>query len=176
MEFSIGKYPVTNLEYVRFVESAGSKTLPAGLSEASTGPFLPVVGISQRDALEYCRWLSDSLKRKYRIPTEREWICAATRANADSFGNRRGFANYGYRFGGPTVVGAFRRPDADDGCSDLFGNVWEWCLDRYPEQPWRVLKGGSFRSVAHELTPWFRRGELIAHRSPFVGFRVVREE
>ena len=101
-EFFIGRFPVTNDEYARFVRAAG---YPAptirGLPLIAAGgrdsifkelgaPYVwerneppaghgshPVVLVRYDDALAYCRWLSDVLGRVVRLPTEAEWEKAA---------------------------------------------------------------------------------------------------
>src|ERR1700687_2449196 len=37
----------------------------------------PVVAVSWEDAVAYCQWLSQTTKRKFRLPTEQEWERAA---------------------------------------------------------------------------------------------------
>lgn len=59
--FAIARRPVTNAEYARF--RAGH---PATDDE-------PVRGVSWADAVSYCRWLTTSSGKIYRLPDEREW-------------------------------------------------------------------------------------------------------
>ena len=71
--FAITKYPVTNCEYVRFVESTGHRQ-PEGWKESRfTHPNQPVVAVSWFDAVAYCTWLSQITGSPYRLPTEAEW-------------------------------------------------------------------------------------------------------
>ena len=51
------------------------ETLDAETREAA-GPDSPVVVISWRDAVEFCKWLSTQEKRQYRLPTAHEWAAA----------------------------------------------------------------------------------------------------
>ena len=72
-EFAIAKHPVTNREYVRFVEAAGHRQ-PGGWKESRfTHPNQPVVAVSWFDAVAYCTWLSRITGSPYRLPTEAEW-------------------------------------------------------------------------------------------------------
>src|SRR5262249_20414595 len=101
-EFFIGRFPVTNDEYARFVRATGYPP-PAirGLPLIASGerdstfremaaPYVwdgalpppgrgshPVVLVRFDDALAYCEWLSDGLGRLVRLPTEAEWEKAA---------------------------------------------------------------------------------------------------
>jgi formylglycine-generating enzyme required for sulfatase activity len=78
-EYEIGKYPVTNQEYVEFVAATGSA--PPASWDAPTYPEgkanHPVVRISHDDAVAYAEWLSAETGRAYRLPTEKEWEKAA---------------------------------------------------------------------------------------------------
>jgi formylglycine-generating enzyme len=101
-EFFIGRFPVTNDEYARFIQETGHRApsireLPLIASGARDGLFTelaaayewkdghppaghgshPVVLVPHDDALAYCRWLSDALGRLARLPTEAEWEKAA---------------------------------------------------------------------------------------------------
>jgi len=101
-EFFIGRFPVTNDEYARFIQETGHRApsireLPLIASGARDGLFTelaaayewkdghppaghgshPVVLVLHDDALAYCRWLSDALGRVARLPTEAEWEKAA---------------------------------------------------------------------------------------------------
>jgi formylglycine-generating enzyme required for sulfatase activity len=63
--FAIARRPVTRVEYARF--------RPAPLERGDES----VRGTSWADAVAYCRWLSTSSGRVYRLPDEREWEKAA---------------------------------------------------------------------------------------------------
>ena len=137
----------------------------------------PVVGVSYKDALAYCRWLSKVESATYRLPTEAEWECAcrAGTETAFSFGNTyRGsiheFANIGnvelerahrYRVMSQWLVDL--RSDPDDGfvytapvgryranawgLHDMHGNVWEWCRDRYLDTTYEQFRRERHNAV-----------------------------
>src|SRR5215472_259291 len=101
-EFFIGRFPVTQDEYARFVRSTGYPSpsvrgLPLiaqggrdTIFRELAGPYAwrdaepppghgshPVVLVRCEDAQAYCRWLAESLGRVVRLPTEAEWEKAA---------------------------------------------------------------------------------------------------
>ncbi len=135
----------------------------------------------------------------YRLPTDAEWEYAA-RGGLTSrnfpWGNeiRHSRANYysalsyGYDTSGTqgyhpshdaggapytSPVGSFEANAF--GLHDMAGNVWEWCFDSHPSNPWRRIgRGGSW--VSHAI------GCRLGYRYPLspnsaghhVGFRTVR--
>ncbi len=101
-EFHIGRFPVTQDEYARFVRTTGYpapavRNLPLvtaagkeGLFKELAAPYVwegdrppaghgshPVVLLRYDDCVAYCRWLSGEIGRVARLPTEAEWEKAA---------------------------------------------------------------------------------------------------
>ena len=106
-EFFIGRFPVTQDDYARFVRATGHPApsvhrLPLitqggrdVLFRELAAPYVwengdppaghgshPVVLVGYDDALAYCAWLADAIGRDVRLPTEAEWEKAA-RGGAD---------------------------------------------------------------------------------------------
>ena len=93
---AIGRCPVTNAEFKRFIDDGGYTTheywTEAGWkqkeSESWSKPRYwddtiwndasqPVVGVSWYEAVAYCKWLTAKTGRMYRLPAEAEWEKAA---------------------------------------------------------------------------------------------------
>ena len=167
-EFSIDNTPVSNAQFMQFVESGEylartGNTHPHYWRDADGGwqarsfdawlpldPCAPLIHVSAAEADAYCDWVGR------RLPTEREWEAAAAR-----------------------------------GLIDWGSSVWEWTAtsfapyagfsaDRYREYsaPWfdgkhRVLRGGSFATldIVHHAS---YRNYFLPHRSDvFAGFRTA---
>ncbi len=223
-EFFIGRFPVTCDEYARFIRAAGHPA-PAvrGLPLITAGgrdalfkdlalPYVwenneppaghgshPLVLITYEDAAAYCRWLSASLDRLVRLPTEAEWEKAA----------RGGVEGQRYPWGGdgidpsrcnflldPAVkhlrgtrpTGTF--PPNPYGLYDMAGNVWEWVSDWYgadyyavsePRDPagppggqMRIVRGGSWLNEDVTMLRCAYRHKVPPDTYAYsIGFRVV---
>ena len=134
-EFEISKYPITNIEYSRFVEATGYPT-PSYWKEGTfprEEATHPVVGLISKDAKAYCKWLSRNTGNRYRLPTEWEWEWAAAGPNrwkypwGDQFDKDRcNTKESGME--GTTPVGSYLAGNSLCGVSDMSGNVWEITL------------------------------------------------
>ena len=66
--FYMGRYPVTNEEYGRFLADNGDASEPEYWGDRKFNqPNQPVVGVSWNDAQRYAQWAG------LRLPTEAEW-------------------------------------------------------------------------------------------------------
>jgi len=154
--------------------------------------------VSLEDAKTYCT------ARKGRLPTEHEWIRAATaRSGANASLTRYPWGDTGAvcrraAWGflspsrdasreqgacggimeGPDTVGAHAGGDSAFGIHDLAGNVAEWALAKDESGRERaVVKGGSYVSnVASELRFWWRASVDPSAREPWVGARCVYDD
>lgn len=142
----------------------------------------PVVGVSWRDAVAFCEWLTKKEGVTYRLPTEAEWEYAC-RAGTDSWFNwgnefrdsihrRANIANAEYEKAWPDrVIRQWMvRTNHDDGhvftapvgsypanawgLRDLHGNVWEWCADRYTDTYYKKFAAPRYdRPTARAVDP-----------------------
>ena len=185
--FLLGKYPVTNQEYERFLKEAKHKILPGYWNDKEFNqPQQPVVGVSWHDAQAFCKWAG------CRLPTEAEWeyACRAGSKYKFCFGDDEAklkeYAWYAKNSGDKTQPVGQKKPN-DWGLYDMHGNVWEWCQDwfgAYPKEPvadptgpkkgdFRVLRGGSWNCYPTSLRCASRYGCTPVCRYSLIGFRCV---
>ncbi len=145
----------------------------------------PAISIARPAAQAFAAWLSSRTGKKYRLPTEAEWLRAAelakyAPAQADAIAWHGGNAE------SRTHPVGTKKPDAL-GLFDLFGNAAEWVTAPGDAA---VTRGGSFRDEAAAIGPnaravadssWNARDPQLPKSrwwlsdGPFVGFRLVRE-
>ncbi|MGB8648732.1 MAG: SUMF1/EgtB/PvdO family nonheme iron enzyme [Anaerolineae bacterium] len=177
--FRMGKYPVTNAQYGKFVKESGHA--PPRDWEDSSYPEgkanHPVVNVTWNDAQAYCQWLSKTTGKPYRLPTEEEWERAARGTDGREYpwGNEFDKAKCNTSesgIGGTSSVGIFVEGVSPCGALDMAGNVWEWTASKYSESSY-VLRGGSWFIPQHNARcasrGWNEPGFWIND----LGFRVV---
>ena len=194
--FQVMCFPVT-------VEVWG-RVMGGGLATEVQG-HLPMVGVSWLDAVRFCNALSEQSRAQpyyvleesrvgvragsqgFRLLTEAEWEYAA---RAGTGGARYGPIDRvawwsGNSHGAAQPVGRME-PNAW-GLFDMLGNVWEWVLDTYTEQPpagedpailrqegYRVLRGGSWFNDMPYVRAASRNIGGPTDRERHVGFRIAR--
>jgi formylglycine-generating enzyme required for sulfatase activity len=163
--FALGAWQVTNAEYSLFLQSTGQPPPPYWNDPGFNDPEQPVVAVSWFDAVSYCEWISSVTGRRFRLPTEAEWECAArggTEGSVYPWGDDPPQSRQEYHqlwTSGPEPVA--RRAPNGYGLYDICENVHEWCSDWYeadyysispernPHGPEggtrRVSRGGSWR-------------------------------
>lgn len=204
--YYIAKTVVTNAQYAAFVQDAREHRPTHWGSERGRPPMRkethPVVHVSWREAVAYCRWLSGVTGKHYRLPSEAEWEKAARGADGRAYpwGRRRyeGRCNNADEdWDDTSPVGLYPRGASPYGLLDVAGNVWEWTASlwgedslepdfEYPYDPKdgrenpragddmrRVLRGGSFVDVAGDVRCAVRHAHLPYRRFRNVGFRVA---
>jgi len=179
--FAIDVHPVTNEQFVRFLEVMGGekdanhsdlirlkdsriKRSSGKLSIESGYAKHPVVGVTWYGSAAYAKWIGK------RLPTEAEWEIAA-RGNSDHAIYPTGEEiekNQANFFSSDTTAVKSYVPNAY-GLYDMGGNVYEWVADWYgynyyeasqqePDDPrgplqgvYRVLRGGCWKSLKDDL-------------------------
>jgi formylglycine-generating enzyme required for sulfatase activity/class 3 adenylate cyclase len=156
-DYRIGKHPVTNAEYRRFVEAGGYAEkrwwTAAGRMEIGdkrreprfwqdtrfNRPNQPAIGLSWYECVAYCRWLSAESGWLWRLPTEAEWEKAARGIDGrvfpwgNEFDDRRlnGRGERNRQVCTTTPVGIYPAGASPFGLLDCVGNAWEWCATRW---------------------------------------------
>ena len=157
------------------------------------GDYYPAYSVCYNDIVDYfLPRLNKITGKKFRLPTEAEWEYAA----------RGGNKSKGYKYSGSNTIGdvAWYASNSKShqvgtkianelGLYDMSGNVCEWCSDWYnssyystspqenPTGPdtgsYRVLRGGSWFSIARGCRVSYRDGDAPSGRSNNSGFRVM---
>ncbi len=135
--FKIGKYPVTNAQYARFVQATG-RAWASNEADALDRRNHPAWGMTWHDAVAYCAWLTEKWREARHIeahetvmlPSEAEWERAARFTDGRDYpwgAWQEDHANTTEASIGDTcAVGTFPLGNSVEGCVDLAGNVWEW--------------------------------------------------
>ncbi len=182
---AMAKYPVTFLEYDRYVWATGGKGAAANRFPPDGGFERfnqPVINVSWIDAIAYANWLSEATGKRYRLPSDVEWEYAA-RGGRDGrypWGNEsvEGRANCG-QCGpsggkGPVPVNSFSPNDF--GLMGMAGNIWQWVADPGTlGDHTRALRGGSWNNPERNLRVMSRNLTSETNKNSFIGFRVCRD-
>ena len=184
--FLMGKYPVTQRQYQAVMDKNPSK-FQGDLDR-------PVEQVNWREAIAFCKKLSEILKQDIDLPSETQWEWAA-RGATKSQGFEYAGSNdldevgwYGNNSEGTTHPVGQKKPN-ELGIYDLSGNVWEWCKDNGGDvkdlpvdgspltnggdSNRRLLRGGSWLGNARYCRSAFRDSNNPDGRGYGRGFRVV---
>jgi iron(II)-dependent oxidoreductase len=192
--FYIDKYPVTNAEFKKFLDSTHyhpkddlnflrdwkDGTYPAGWENK------PVTWVSQEDARAYASWAGK------RLPHEWEWQYAAQGTDGRLYpwgnewdGGAAPVPDKSRAMRGPDPVDAHPKGASPFGVMDMVGNVWQW-TEEFVDEHTRggILRGGSYYQPQGSI--WYfpqayklnEHGKLLLmsssmDRSGGVGFRCV---
>ncbi|MHC4479234.1 MAG: SUMF1/EgtB/PvdO family nonheme iron enzyme, partial [Planctomycetota bacterium] len=189
--FYMAATEVTNAQFEKF--RPGFRKTSGKPDELSNGDDEAVIFVSWHDAVDFCKWLSDTEGKSYRLPTEAEWeyACRAGTATLYNTGDElpQSYHKNQEMTTGPERVSLTvgQNPPNAWGLHDMHGNVEEWCLDWYgPYVPgkqvdpvgrvsseFRVSRGGSHSTLVKHLRSANRMAALPADKHWLLGFRVV---
>jgi serine/threonine-protein kinase len=172
--YYIDRYPVTNYQYHKFIESTGHRE-PMLLNHPDWGqPMQPVTFVGWDDARAYANWAGKVL------PTEEHWEKAGRgtdsrwwswgpeflpdRCNSREFGLQQS-----------TEIGLFDKGISPYGCYDMCGNVWEICEGEWLEGT-LPMRGGCFLGSATFVRVTCRwTPEDTINGAHWLGFRCIKE-
>ena len=203
--FWMMRHPVTNGQYARFVDDGGYQTSTWWTQNGWTecyrkgwdaprlwtdkkwnGVRQPVVEVSLFEARAFIRWAAVQIGCEIQLPTEVQWEKAARGIHAYVYpwGNHEPtdkLLNYNSNVGRTTEVGQYSPAgDSPYGCTDMAGNVIEWCEYSVRDEDSRfirstsvVLRGGAWNANNDQIRTTFR-----GRRNPYgwsipSGFRCV---
>ena len=197
--FWIGRAPVTNVQFARFVAATAYKTTaerqhygwgwigdqwthikgaqwrhPREPDSSIVGKDdHPVVQVNWHDAKSFCIWAGLVL------PTEEQWEKAArgTDGRVWPWGDElptSEHCNFKNNVGDTTPVGKYKyKGGSPYGCVDMAGNVWEWTASWYIEGETLALCGGAWKSNGLLTRSAHRLNYSPRYALDNVGFRVV---
>lgn len=140
------------------------------------GDDIPAAFVSWHEIQTFVEKLNESdWDHTYRLPTEAEWE-EACRAGEDKdpgpLSQVAWFSDNAFKGGQKyTHAVGLKTPNAW-GLYDCLGNVWEWVTDGTAEGE-RVIKGGSWRTVAEVTTSRERNRMAPDQRAGDLGFRLM---
>jgi formylglycine-generating enzyme required for sulfatase activity len=184
--FYLGKYPVTQAQWVAVMGSNPSKF---------KGQNNPVEQVSWHDAQEFIRRLNAKEGHsRYRLPTEAEWEYAARAGTSSAYffgDDKKALSEYAWYKDNSeeTSHPVGQKLPNPWGLYDVHGNVYEWVQDWYGEKyytnspegdpkgpsssSYRVIRGGSWYSLTTCCRSADRYNFTPDYRFDFVGFRLV---
>ena len=184
-------FEVTNEKYKIYVDATGAKK-PQGWGKPDfNGDRQPVVGVSWKESMAYCKWSGK------RLPTEAEWEKAGRGKRpikypwGDSPPDSEKL-NYNEEKMKTTPVGSYKKGKSDYDIYDLSGNVSEWVHDwHYPEYylfspkenpqgpekgQYKIIRGGNWRNKANDVDLTYRNATTPNMRNNTVGFRCAKND
>ena len=176
--FLIGKFPVTNEQYKRFLDANPGYKPPQDW-DAKTRSYPrskekhPVIYVSWNDAQAFCEWAN------CRLPSEAEWEKAARGTDGRTYPWGEAWTNGRYansaesKLGGTTPVDDYPEGVSPYGIWDMSGNVWEWQESSH-EQGGKVLRGGSWYDNGNFLRAADRLRNVPAYSDSNFGFHCAR--
>ncbi len=201
--FFIAKYPITQAQYKVFLDDEAGyqdeswwkwdvtyrvfrwhkeqKRLP---SIEIREPDLPCTRLNWYEAIAFCFWLSDKVDASIILPTDKQWLYAASGDESLLYpwGNDFSVVNantYDSEIRNLTPVDRYPQGASPFGVMDMAGNAWEWCLTEPDTHSnalsggnKRILRGASWFSTHEQATTQFK-SDMRPNRRGVYGFRLA---
>jgi formylglycine-generating enzyme required for sulfatase activity len=208
--FWLARYPATNEQFRLFIAAGGYDTpdwwTNAGWRERQQEKWSqplywqdsqwnnerqPVVGVSWYEAAAFCAWAAGVTGEKIQLPGEAQWEKGAQGSDGRVYPWGKAvptnkLCNFNGNVDRTTPVGQYSpQGDSSYGCADMSGNVWEWCLSKYKQYPYkeddgrnnsdgtdvRMVRGGSWYTDRNSARCAYRYWYNPVSRYVDVGFR-----
>ena len=159
-DFDIARFPVTNLQYDRFLGELSVPEQALYIDNHYVGDLKsdkikefkrehnkdllkprrdedlsnhPVVNVSWHDAQRYCNWLGSKTGLTVGLPTEAQWEYAASGPERFRYtwGNTWDSNQLTFKAIRTTPVDAHPQGASWCGVEDMLGNTWEWVSDKF---------------------------------------------
>lgn len=176
-DFQMAATEVSIQDFGQFCRETG-RPMPPEPDWGWGDPKRPVVNVTYRDALGYCRWMSEKYGLEVTLPTRYQWEYAAREGHFDSpdpsMGDPLPEASiiYGNNSKDKPECITCMQPNAL-GIYGLRGNVWEWVLMEEKTNGKAMVMGGSFFEDASQVGADSKRTYNPDQRRQDLGFRVV---
>lgn len=196
--FFIGKYEISNSLWNECYKEKGCSK--EAFYNTDEGLQNPSVRLNWHDAYQFSLWISKKTGKKYRLPTEEEWVYSASMG--DELAKKDFSKEVTYDYSSKSIsgitekitkpIGSINRNEW--GMYDFLGNVWEWTLTCWFSSRENILKNRSIKELntPSACTTRIARGETRSHIPDFIsdtysggcatlrpaanlGFRLVRE-
>ena len=154
------------------------------------GDNLPVEKVSWKQAMEFCKKLSEKEGKIYSLPSEAQWEYACRAGAKESFGGVGNLDEMGWYFDNSSkathLVG--NKKANSWGLYDMHGNVAEWCLDDYQSDypadkvtdpvvtddgKYKVFRGGAWSHFNRAARCAARSCAPVSYQLKYVGLRVI---
>ena len=166
-DFYLGRYPVTNEEYARFLKDNPEIEEPKYWADRQFNqPRQPVFGVRWEDAKRYAAWAG------LRLPGEAEWeyACRAGSKTRYYSGDKdEDLDRVGWYFGnsrGQLHTVGEKEPNIF-GLYDMHGNVWEWVEDDWHDNYKGAPKDGRAWVDKQKVSARVLRGGGVDHDAQY---------